>query len=351
LLQDCPVFYYHPLKDLLSDGISDIKKPPNPERSQKDALDIIYEIRTRFKHGLLSGYFITYNIFKKTIATGRSIMLSEIFDLISIDRYEFGIPIVFLFSASCGFSYYIISKNFTITKLDPEIIGGFFQVIGTVYAILIGLVVYDATSRYSDAHETVEHESKSIIQVYTLAKHIKSGGAGDRIANKIKEYNDEVVLNDWDMLQDGKINIKARAILREVNDEVLSISPSTNNEEAILPILIQASIDVWTYRMSRFDSTGYALPTSEWVILVSGALLTIITPFFYQLESRVFQSILISMTSMIICSSLYAVLMFSEPYRGDFVVPKEPFIMSQKIINGIYFFGGKHLPIDTKVRN
>jgi hypothetical protein len=197
--------------------------------------------------------------------------------------------------------------------------------------------VYDATSRYSDAHETVEHESKSILQVYTLAKHIKSDGVGDNIANKIKAYNDEVVSNDWDRLQDGRINIKARKILKEINDDVLSISPNTKNEEVILPLLIQASLDVWTYRMSRFDPSSYALPTSEWVVLITGALLTILATFYYQLESRFTQSILIFMTSMIICSSLYAVLMFSEPYRGDFVVSKEPFIISKKIMDGMYF--------------
>ncbi len=41
LLQDCSVSYYHPLKDLLSDGMSDTKKPTNPERTKKDAFDIL----------------------------------------------------------------------------------------------------------------------------------------------------------------------------------------------------------------------------------------------------------------------------------------------------------------------
>ena len=266
-------------------------------------------------------------------------MITEAISSLEIDRYAVGLPLIFLFSLFCGILQYLVTRSLPKNSLDPEIVGGFFQVIGTVYGILIGLVVFDATSRYANAHETVEKESKAIIQVFALSSAIKSDAAGEKIAKKIKEYNDEVVLNDWDILQNGSVNLRARNLLKEINDLVLSIRPTKINEQAILPLLIQASIDVWCNRISRFDVSGFDLPESEWALLIAGAFLTILTTFFYNDGRGIAQAALVFITTLILCSSLYAVLMFSEPYRGDFVVSKEPFIISQRIISGMYYQG------------
>ncbi len=263
--------------------------------------------------------------------------MNEIISIIQIDRYHFGIPAVIICSLFFPALYYFISIKPIKKKLDPEVLGGFFQVIGTIYALLIGLIVYDATSRYSSAHETVENEAKAVLQVYTLAKHIKTGGAGESIIKKVKEYNDEAVYNDWRILQDGGYNLKARSILRELNDDILSLNTSSTNEEAILPMLIQASMDIWGFRIKRFNSYTSSFPTSEWVLLFSGALITIFTAFFFQLECRKTQSILILLTSLIIFSSLYAIYMFSEPYRGDFTISNEPFLIAKNIMSNVYF--------------
>jgi len=267
----------------------------------------------------------------------QDLTMDDVLSDLRINKYLIGIPAIFLFSIMCAAFNYLFAEKLIKIKLDPEVISGFFQVIGTVYAVLIGLVVYDATSRYSNAIDNVESESKAILEVFTLSNHIKSGGAGERIRQKIMSYNEEVVSNDWDISQDGTINTKARILIKEINDEILNIIPATKSEEAILPVLIQASLDVWKHRMSRFDPSNNTLPTSEWILLTSGALITIIPAFFYFLESRMVHSILIFITSALITSSLYAVLMFSEPYKGDFIISKEPFIISRNIMNGMYF--------------
>mgnify|MGYP006295373189 FL=1 len=225
-------------------------------------------------------------------------------------------------------------------SLDPEIVGGFFQVIGTVYAILIGLIVYDATSRYSDAHENVVNESKALVSVFMLSKQVAAKETSNEIQSMTKDYVHEVVVNDWTCLENEVANIKARELIRDINMKAISLTPKTKNEEVIVPMLIEASMDVWRYRMSRFDISTHRLPNHEWMLLLYGAAITLACSFLYCLECQKAQGALTFLTSSIIFSSLYAILMFSEPYKGDFAVSKKPFEIAMDIIDGSYFNQG-----------
>ena len=257
--------------------------------------------------------------------------------LFKIERFCIGAPIILLICLIFVGLQSLIRSRIESKSLNPDIVGGFFQVIGTIYAILIGLVVYDATTRFSDAHENVANESKALVGIFMLSGQITPHGVGESIRVLTKDYVEEVLSNDWTHLQNETVNNKARALIRDINLKVLSLSPSNKNEEIVIPLLVQESMDAWRYRMSRFDVSTHRLPMSEWFLLIVGAIITIFCSFFYCLECQRAQSLLTFMTSFVIGISLYAVLMFSEPYKGDFAVSTKPFEIAQQIIDGTYF--------------
>ena len=267
-------------------------------------------------------------------------MLENIFGLIgcvSFEKFYIGVISILLFCILAVLLQRLSRKHFEKKKLDPEIVGGFFQVIGTVYAILIGLIVYDATDRYSAAHENVANESKALVSIFILSKQVRPDSVASDIRNMAKDYVREVLSHDWDYLQNEAVNKKARGLIRDINLKAISLSPETKNEEIIVPILIEASMDAWRYRMSRFDISTHSLPASEWILLLSGAVLTLFCSFFYYLECQASQSILTFLTAFVIASSLYAILMFSEPYKGDFAVSRKPFEIALGIMDESYF--------------
>lgn len=272
--------------------------------------------------------------------------MSGILDLIQPDKFEFGIPAIFAFCALCAVFQSLTWKYAKKKRLDPEVVGGFFQVIGTIYAVLMGLIVYDATDRYSNAHDDVVNESKSLTSIFILSGQIKQNGIGESLRKMTKGYVDEVVSGDWNHLHDETANKKARKIIRDINTRILAIYPENKNEEMVLPMLAQASMDAWRFRMSRFDRSRHNIPTSEWLFLLAGAIITIVSSYFYYLECRRSQALLTLLTSFIIGSSLYAIFMFSEPYKGDFMVSKEPFEIAQRIMDGSYFNEGELENID-----
>ena len=72
----------------------------------------------------------------------QDLTMDDVLSDLRINKYLIGIPAIFLFSIMCAAFNYLFAEKLIKIKLDPEVISGFFQVIGTVYAVLIGLVVY-----------------------------------------------------------------------------------------------------------------------------------------------------------------------------------------------------------------
>src|SRR3990167_7994540 len=66
----------------------------------------------------------------------------------------------------------ISRKIFHIDKLvDSHEVGGYLlSVVGTMYAVLLGLIVVDAMQQYQVARQITETEANCLVDVYLLAK-------------------------------------------------------------------------------------------------------------------------------------------------------------------------------------
>lgn len=256
---------------------------------------------------------------------------------LSVDTYSSGvITIVILVILSVLFQQ-VMGRFFMKSIHDPEVIGGFFQVIGTLYAVILGLVVVDGMERFSNANDIIESEAKSLVRVYSLSERITTPGVAERIREKTRAYIDEVIANDWMIMRNNQENFKARRLLREVINEIKFMEPLSQGDAAVMPILLEDIYAAWGHRIDRVHHALDSIPGSEWTLLLVGGLITIFASFFFPLESQLAHSILTGLTSLMILMSLYAVLQFSEPFKGDFVVSKLPFLTAERILSGDYY--------------
>ena len=51
--------------------------------------------------------------------------------------------------------------------------------------------------------------------------------------------------------------------------------------ECLFPIILQESISIWENRRERTDQAEYGIPGIEWVVLLTGAIITIIFTYFF----------------------------------------------------------------------
>lgn len=73
-----------------------------------------------------------------------------------------------------------------------EVGGIYLSTVGTLYSVILGLILVDASGKYNDAKQYVEQEAISLTQVYGLAGRLPPENRG-AIQSAIKSYIDEIL--------------------------------------------------------------------------------------------------------------------------------------------------------------
>jgi hypothetical protein len=251
---------------------------------------------------------------------------------IHLDHYSVGIPFILTVIATILSLQTIVRKMIGVENLQKahEVGGYYLSLVGTFYAVLLGLVVFDAMSKFQEAEKTVEAEARSILTVYALADQFPNQTFA--IKSLVKSYLDEVVTNELQLMEDGNISEKARNIVLATVRVVKAIKPNDNNQQGVFPVLLQETINWWEKRRDRTRTSMFGIPPAEWVVLIAGAIITIIFTFFFTSESRGIQLLMKALWSLLLSMSLYLVLLFGSPFSGDLKVSSQPFEFVRKAI-------------------
>ena len=92
-------------------------------------------------------------------------------------------------------------------------VGGYYMaIVGSLYAVVLGLVIFDAISNFQDASVCVKNEAKALLAVYAMADQFPENGK-EEIKAKIRDYVEEVVNHEWAYMDQNTFSPRARKIM------------------------------------------------------------------------------------------------------------------------------------------
>jgi hypothetical protein len=252
-----------------------------------------------------------------------------------LDYYRVGVPAIIIVTMLILYTQVLVKRyvgNETIKKCH-EVGGNYLAMVGTFYAVLLGLIVIDAMTRFQQAEKIVSVEASSLIKIYIDAERFPE--QKDKLEKLIEEYIQETTEVEFPLMEKGEISTKARDLAFSMLQIVKVIEPKTENQKAIYPNLLTLLSDFLDSRRERTRSANFGEPPIEWVILIIGAIITITYTFFFTMESDIIHLLMRGMATLMILMSLYLILLFGTPFSGDLKVSPEPFRTIIKI--GLYY--------------
>lgn len=217
-------------------------------------------------------------------------------------------------------------KVFDLQKLrESHEVGGYLlSVVGTLYAVLLGLIVVDAMAKFQNARTVTEEEANNLADVFVLAASLPKELC-EHVRQDCIDYTNRVIKNEWPMMDKGKVDTEARKIIVHMNVELSTFEPQTENQKAIYPLLLSAASDVWHTRRERTNFAIHGPPIVEWVSLVIGSIITVFFTYFFNSQHLKLQVVMTSMVALLISLNLFLFLLFSYPFSGDVCVGPDPF--------------------------
>lgn len=219
-----------------------------------------------------------------------------------------------------------------------DVASALLSVVGTMYAVLLGLVVVDAMSRFQQGLSVTEQEANSLADVFLLSESFPKEKAL-RIQRLCRTYATLVVETEWKEMDCQRICGNARKTAVDLMKEVENFEPTTEREKAIFPIAVQEVCQVWDNRRQRTNMSTHGIPMVEWIVLIIGSIVTIVFTFFFGIESVRAQIGMTSMVATVIALNMYLAVLFGYPFSGSLKVNPDAFLLDKKIFDDQLGYG------------
>jgi hypothetical protein len=199
---------------------------------------------------------------------------------------------------------------------DGDRASGFFGVIATGFAVLLGLVVVLAFTSYDESRTGAQTEALTLAQQYEVA-HLLPPAGGRRLAAELVCYGRSVVHLEWPRMQHGTqsdaMNPWGVALFRTLR----TINPRTASEQTAYAKWLDQRLDREAARGARIHGASGVIPTPLWIVLFLIAVLIVGFMMFFadSGERPLVQAALIGTVVATMTAILLVIGFLDNPYR------------------------------------
>lgn len=240
-----------------------------------------------------------------------------------------GAMITLVILTSVAFQHWVKQRVGKETLESFHEVGGYYMsAVGTLYAVILGLVVVDATNRFNDARLHLESEANSLMEIFALSDKMPAPYR-ENIRETVRAYTEETLNQGWKHMALGERDIEGRVLFQQLLHEIREVEPVTENQKALYNTMLTSFVNAGESRRARLNFAQYDIPGVEWFSLIVGGIITIAFTMFFSIEHLIGQAIMTAMVTFIVSLNLYLAFLFTTPYSGDVKVPNDSFVSLQ----------------------
>jgi hypothetical protein len=223
---------------------------------------------------------------------------------------------LFVFASVAGL---ILVQRFVpieLRKQHNDVAGFIYAVVGIAYAVLLGLVVVAAWEQYQIANDTTEREANELAELFWLGQRLPPT-EGHRLQELTRSYARVVVDEEWPLMARGESSPRAWALIDEIRLTVQNLNPDTEAGQVLYAQALERVHDLADARRDRLVEAQQGIPGILWVVLVTGAIITVGFTYLFGLDDTTTHTLMVALLALIIGLVLFTIGSLEYPFRGD----------------------------------
>jgi hypothetical protein len=199
---------------------------------------------------------------------------------------------------------------------DGDRAAGFFGVLATGFAVLLGFIVFLAFASHDESRTGAETEALVVAQQYETAQFLPDDVIAE-LGGQLICYGRYVVHQEWPLMEDGDLNNEVNPWGLALFQTLEGVEPDSNSE--------QSAYDKWldqtsTREESRQDRTHGAegiIPLTLWIVLLLGTAMIFVFMLFFadSGERAVVQAMMIGSVTAITVATLLLINALDNPFH------------------------------------
>ncbi len=209
--------------------------------------------------------------------------------------------------------------------LEPsnDVVGNYYQTLGTIFAVLLAFVVFVVWSQFNDARGAVVEEAKDLEDLLRLARGL-SAPVASRLSGKVQAYIRTVIDEEWAEMAQGRESARAAQVLEELGNDLLTLDPAPGREEAVYGEALARFNELSDARSRRLLHSRARMPGSLWALLIVGSVVTVGSMYLFSVKSLTIHALLTGAMAGTIGFVLYLILDMDNPFWGDWQIRPDP---------------------------
>jgi hypothetical protein len=204
-----------------------------------------------------------------------------------------------------------------------DIVGFFLAALTVFYGITLGLVAAGTWGTFSAANDKVDAEAQIIASLY---RDVGSFSEPPRTALRrdLTDYLQDVITVSWPLQRRGIVPSGSGIYLDRFQDHLMTIVPSSRNEEVLEAEVLKQLNQVIEVRRGRLNAVQSGLPAPIWALVIIGGLLCIATTWFFDARSYRMHFWMTVQTCVLLGLIVFMIAILDNPFRGKVSVGDGP---------------------------
>lgn len=211
---------------------------------------------------------------------------------------------------------------FRFLKESHDVTGPFFCTLGTVYGIFLAFVVSATWQAFSTTSSNLVQEARYLNDLY-FATHAFPQPMQGELQNLLRSYRDSLVNDEWPSMAAGEESPKSAALLRQIGRAYLSYKSNPDTDREFFRVSVEYLTEIASLRASRIDDSSSALPPLLWIVLLLGAVATVVLSFLFEAKNFWLQSTMTMLLTAVICMTFYSIINLDFPFTGPVAISPE----------------------------
>jgi hypothetical protein len=209
-------------------------------------------------------------------------------------------------------------------KLNNEVAGFKFAVVGVFYAVMLAFVVVAVWEDFRKTEEAVRDEAKAAVDLHRLSFALPTEGGAD-IWDNLVDYLNDVREHEWATMAVGEQSDVVVKDLDRLSQAIYQVEPHSYQELALYQDALRLLSLMTDNRNERLDSADGSVPSILWFVLIVGGLITLGYPAFFGTKNLTAQMLMTGALAELVALSLLLGLAFDYPFTGQVHISAVPF--------------------------
>jgi len=216
-------------------------------------------------------------------------------------------------------------------NLEPSqgMVEAMLGVVGTLFSLLLGLLVANAIESYHEVNVQVSTEANALANIHRLSEGL-SPAARKNIQDMCADYNHCVISTEWAAMDQMEMAPHCWDVYGKLWSACVQVMPENDRENNLQASMLESAKILGETRRARSVACRAQISPVLWIAIFFGSAITIIFTYFFTSKMGRLHTMLTALIAISLGLNIWLLAAYSQPFGSDLKIKPEIFELLDK---------------------